>query len=68
MNRRDLSFLSCLSLALCIAAAAVFPQEIVEEKVIIKTMVGKVEIQSRENPKWRPARAGMAVKSGWEGG
>ncbi len=49
-----------------ILSGAVFSQgDDNTQKAFIKTMVGTVEVSSAASAKWRPARAGMMVKMGW---
>jgi hypothetical protein len=37
-----------------------------EERVTIRSVVGKAEVKSAESPEWRPVRTDMAVKAGWD--
>lgn len=40
--------------------------EVSQEKVSIKSIVGKAEVRSPKTGKWRPARVGMTVKMKWD--
>ena len=40
--------------------------QVTEERVTFAQLVGKVEIRSPKGGSWRPARAGMRVRMGWD--
>lgn len=49
------------------AWVSVFSQSnVVQERVTIKSIVGKAEVRSPKTGKWRPARVGMVVKMKWD--
>lgn len=37
-----------------------------QERVVIKSMIGKVQIRTPKSGQWRPARVGMPVKMKWD--
>ncbi len=49
------------------AWVSVFSQSnVVQERVTIKSIIGKAEVRSPKTGKWRPARVGMVVKMKWD--
>lgn len=40
--------------------------QVTQERVTLAQLVGKVEIRSPKGGSWRPARAGMRVRMGWD--
>ncbi len=57
-------------LVICILLYAVSSvsgqSSVVQERVTIKSIIGKAEVRSPKTGKWRPARVGMPIKMKWD--
>ncbi len=54
------------AIAVLVTVSGSLAQEVVEEKVRLKRMVGTVELRSGASAKWRPGRVDMLLKTGWD--
>jgi len=62
--QRTVRVVLCIIFCTCLS---VFSQsDANQEKVTVKSIVGKAEVRSPATGKWRPARVGMTVKMKWD--
>ncbi|MBD3420371.1 MAG: hypothetical protein GF398_09670 [Chitinivibrionales bacterium] len=66
IHRKQLLMTAFVLMVLSFIPALYAQSAVVPEKVKITQMLGKVEIRNPKTGKWRPARVGQYVRSGWD--
>ncbi|MFC1476500.1 FecR domain-containing protein [Fibrobacterota bacterium] len=62
--QRTVNFVLCMVFCTCLSVYS--QSNTAQERVTIKSIVGKAEVRSPQTGKWRPARIGMSVKMKWD--
>lgn len=62
--QRTVNFVLCMVFCTCLSVLS--QGNTAQERVTVKSIVGKAEVRSPKTGKWRPARVGMTVKMKWD--
>ena len=62
--QRTVNFVLCMVFCTCLSVYS--QSKTTQERVTVKSIIGKAEVRSPTTGKWRPARIGMTVKMKWD--